>query len=83
MKSKYADADNSDGDLNEIEGMSKFKDDALTQSQMNRSDKFCAKFCWMIWFTLPSVIQYMMIYGQELGNYYVVGRTGDFGYIDV
>jgi len=25
----------------------------------------------------------MMIYGQELGNYYVVGRTGDFGYIDV
>jgi len=32
MKSKYADADNSDGDLNEIEGMSKFKDDALTQS---------------------------------------------------
>lgn len=32
MKSKYADDDNSDGDLNQMEGMSKFKDDALTAS---------------------------------------------------
>lgn len=42
-----------DGDLKEIEGMDK----GLTPSQQAKSDKFCSKFCWMLWLSIPSWVQ--------------------------
>lgn len=32
--------------------------------------------------TIPSIIQLGTIYAQEIINYYIVGKTGDYSYID-
>jgi len=45
-----------DGDLQEIEGLSKMEQ-GLTPSQQAKSDKFCSKFCWMLWLSIPSWVQ--------------------------
>lgn len=70
-----------DGDLKEIEGLSKMED-GLTPSQQAKSDKFCSKFCWMLWVSIPSWIQIGALFAQEIINYYVVGKTGDYSYLD-
>lgn len=57
--------------------------DKLSPSEAERSDKFCAKFCFMLWFAIPASLQIACMYMQELENYYVVGRTGDYAFIDI
>lgn len=31
---------------------------------------------------IPSILQVGAMYGLEIVNYYVIGKTGDYGYID-
>lgn len=56
------DFDDEDGDLKEIEGLSKMEQ-GLTPSQQAKSDKFCSKFCWMLWLSIPSWVQIGCVFG--------------------
>lgn len=63
------------------EGISRMED-GLTPSQQAKSDKFCSKFCWMLWVSVPAMLQVGALYAQEIINYYIVGKTGDYSYLD-
>lgn len=36
----------------------------------------------MLWLSVPSMIQVGTLFAQEIINQYIVGRTGDFSYLD-
>lgn len=48
-----------------------------------KADKFCNKFCFTFWVTFPSVLQTVFLFVQELVNIYIVGRSGDYLFVDV
>lgn len=57
-------------------------EDKLSPEDQARSDKFCSKFCWMLWLSIPSILQVGTLFAQEIINQYIVGRTGDYTYLD-
>jgi len=48
-----------------------------------KTNKFCNKFCFTFWVTFPSVVQMVCLFAQEMINVYIVGRSGDYMFIDV
>ena len=80
-RSKYVDDDKSDVDLQEIQGHA--LPNELSPSQQARKDSCCAKLCFILWYSVPAIIQLTCLYGFEMVGYYIVGRTGDYGYIDI
>lgn len=48
-----------------------------------KADKFCSKFCFTLWILVPSIVQTCCLYVQEMINIYIVGRSGDFVFVDV
>lgn len=48
-----------------------------------KADKFCSKFCFTLWITFPSIAQTVALFAQEMINVFIVGRSGDFVFVDV
>jgi len=48
-----------------------------------KTNKFCNKFCFTFWVTFPSIVQMVCLFAQEMINVYIVGRSGDYMFIDV
>lgn len=61
------------------------KDQVMRNIKKSRkkADKFCSKFCFTFWVTFPSILQTIFLFAQELINIYIVGRSGDYLFIDV
>lgn len=36
----------------------------------------------MLWVSVPAMVQVGLLYAQEVINYYIVGKTGDYSYLD-
>lgn len=53
------------------------------KKKKKKADKFCNKFCFTFWVTFPSIMQTIFLFAQEMINIYIVGRSGDYQFIDV
>jgi len=53
------------------------------QKKKKKTAKFCNKFCFTFWVTFPSIMQTVLLFAQEMINIYIVGRSGDYKFIDV
>ena len=78
QQAKEARLEQKERELREQKGISnKFKSNKM------KTDKFCNKFCFTFWVTFPSIVQTFCLFLQEIINIYIVGRSGDFVFIDV
>lgn len=78
MQEQQAKYEREDNDLRERKSFGN-----KLKSTKTKTDKFCNKFCFTFWVTFPSVLQTVCLFAQELINVYIVGRSGDYAFIDV
>ena len=80
MIKKEEELERTDGDFSEK------KDNKVKQllaQQKKKTNKFCSKFCFTFWVSFPMIIQIGAMFAQELINIYIVGKSGDYQFIDI